>query len=143
MTKPNKKSQRGTSLVEFVLNFLLLFFLFIGVIDFGFFGSAAIDIQNAARVGALYTSSGAAHDTDQAGACTRILAELQSLPNYSAMPATCNASPLVVTAVTVTAPDNTPAAKVTVTYQTLSLIQIPGLPNGLSITRVVEMRVRG
>jgi Flp pilus assembly protein TadG len=143
MSRPGKRSQRGTSLVEFVLNFLLLFYLFIGVIDFGFFGSAAIEIQNAARVGALYTSSAAAHDADQTGACTRILAELQALPNYSSMPSTCNAAPLTVTAGTVTAPDNTTASKVTVTYQSLQLIQIPGLPSSLSISRWVEMRVRG
>jgi hypothetical protein len=43
----------------------------------------------------------------------------------------------------VTAPDNTTASKVTVTYQTLQLIPITGLPGILSITRSLEMRVRG
>jgi Flp pilus assembly protein TadG len=135
--------ERGTSMVEFVLNFLLLFYLFIGIVDFGFFGYALIAVQSAARVAALYTSSAAAHETDQAGSCTMILAELQVLPNYSGMPTSCNASPLTVTATTVTAPDSTTASKITITYQTISIIPIPGLPSSLSITRAVEMRVRG
>ncbi len=129
-------------MVEFVLNFMWLFFLFIGALDFGFFGYAIIAVQNAARVGALYTSSKATHDADQVGACTYILAELNELPNYSSLPATCNASPLTVTATTLTASDNTTASRVTITYQTLQLIPIPGLPGILSITRAAQMRVR-
>jgi Flp pilus assembly protein TadG len=142
MNPNSRKSQRGTSFVEFVLSFLLLFFLLICVLDFGFFCNAAIAVQNAARVAVLYTSSSATHDTDQAGACTRALTELQSLPNYSSMPATCNASPLTVSVSTATASDRTTASKVTVTYQTLSLIPVNGFPGSLSMTRVAQMRVR-
>jgi Flp pilus assembly protein TadG len=143
MKQQCKRRERGTSLIEFVLDFLFLFFLFIGAVDFGFFGYALIAVQNAVRVAALYTSSKASHDTDQTTACSMILTELQTLPNYSSLPASCNASPLTVTVTTVTAPDNTTASKVTVTYQTLQLIPITGLPGILSITRSLEMRVRG
>jgi Flp pilus assembly protein TadG len=143
MTRRTKNGERGTSLIEFVLHFLFLFYLFLGILDFGFFGYAAIAVQNAARVAALYTSSAAAHDTDQGGACIEILTELQMLPNYSSLPNSCNASPLTVTATTVTAPDSTTASKVTITYQTMQLFPFPGFPGTLSITRAVEMRVRG
>jgi Flp pilus assembly protein TadG len=137
------RRERGTSMVEFVLNFLLLFYLFIGIVDFGFFGYALIAVQNAARVAALYTSSAASHDTDQTGACTKILNELTTLPNYSALPTSCNASPLTVTTTTSTDTDSQTTAKVSITYQTISIIPIPGLPGSLSITRSVQMRVRG
>jgi Flp pilus assembly protein TadG len=130
-------------MVEFVLNFLLLFYLFIGIVDFGFFGYAAVAVQSAARVAALYTSSAASHDTDQTTSCTMIRAELNVLPNYSALPSSCNASPLTVTATTTTDTNSKTAAKVTITYQTISIIPIPGLPGNLSITRAVQMRVRG
>jgi Flp pilus assembly protein TadG len=138
----DRKLERGTSLVEFALTFLMLFYLFVGALDFGFFGYALISVQSAARVGALYTSSAASHDADQVGACTDIMQELQSLPNYSSFSTgTCNASPLTVSVTATTGLDSKTASRVTVTYQTPQLIPIPGLPGTLSITRSALMRV--
>ena len=141
----NKKGQRGTELVEFALLFPLLFFMFLGAFDLGFFCYSLIAVQNAARVAALYASaSPGTHSTDSASACTLVLNELQMMPNYSSLPSSCGASPLQVTLATVSAPDYTTNStiKVTVVYQTMQLIPIPGLPGQLNISRSVEMRVR-
>ena len=137
--------QRGTALIEFAVIFPMLFFLFIGAFDLGFFCYALIAVQNAARVAALYASAfPGTHQTDSASACTLALNELQAMPNYASLPASCGASPLQVTLATVSAPDNTANAtiKVTVIYQTMRLIPIPGLAGQMNITRSVEMRVR-
>lgn len=74
-------------------------------------------------------------------------------PNVAANPsmikgsggsATCNGSPLTVTATSVASgADGGAASQVSVTYQTPQLIPIPGELSGqMSITRVVEMRLR-
>lgn len=138
-----RRRQRGTSLVEFVLLFPVVFFLFVGAFDLGFFCYAFIAVQDAARVAALYTSTSSSTMSNATQACTYVLSELQSMPNYSQLPSTCNAAPLVVTVTAVTGPDNNQASQVTVTYKTLQLIPIPGLPAQVNISRVVEMRVRG
>jgi Flp pilus assembly protein TadG len=141
----NRNRQRGTALVEFAIVFPLLFFLFIGAFDLGFFFYALIAVQNAARVAALYASAfPGTHQTDSASACTLAFNELQAMPNYSSLPATCSTLPLQVTLATVSAPDYTANAtiKVTVVYQTMRLIPIPGLTGQMNITRSVEMRVR-
>lgn len=129
-------------MVEFALLFPMLFFLFLGAFDLGFFCYAFIAVQNAARVAALYTSSSSATAANQAQACTYVLGELQMLPNYSSFSSTCGASPLQVTATSVTGPDGNSASTVTVTYRTIQLVPIPGLGGQLSITRAVEMRIR-
>lgn len=136
------RRERGSAFVEFVLLFPILFFLFIGAFDAGFFCYTMITVQSAARVAALYTSGSSATSASQSGACTYVLGELQSMPNYSSLPSACGASPLTVTAQSLTGPDGQPASKVTVTYQTVQLIPIVGLPGQLSVTRSVEMRVR-
>ena len=132
-------------LVEFAVVFPLMFFLFIGAFDLGFYCHSLIAVQNAARVAALYASAfPGTHQTDSASACSLALNELQAMPNYSSLPAGCGALPLQVTLATVGAPDNTANAtiKVTVVYQTMRLIAIPGLPSQMNIARSVEMRVR-
>jgi Flp pilus assembly protein TadG len=133
---------RGSAFIEFVLLFPILFFLFIGAFDAGFFCYTLISVQSAARVAALYTSGSSATSASSSGACTYVRGELQTMPNTSLLPAGCGASPLTVTAQSVTGPDGQPASMVTVTYQTMQLIPIPGLPGQLSVTRVAEMRVR-
>jgi len=140
-----RQRQSGTALVEFAVVFPVLFFLFIGAFDVGFFCYALIGVQNAARVAALYASAfPGTHQTDSASACALALNELQAMPNNASFPASCGALPLQVTLATVSAPDNTanPTIKVTVVYQTMRLIPIPGLASQMNIARSVEMRVR-
>jgi Flp pilus assembly protein TadG len=105
-------------------------FLFIGVVDVGFYCYDLIAVENAARVAAEYTSTGTDKAADSDGACTRVRAELGSLPNVSGL-ANCSSLPLTVTATSGTGlGGNGTASTVTVTYQTQQLIPIPALLQG-------------
>jgi hypothetical protein len=137
-----RTAQRGSSLIEFVLLFPVLFFLLVGAFDIGFFCYAMIAVEDAARVAALHTSSSSATSANTPMACADVLSDLQMMPNHSRFALSCNASPLRVTAASISGPDGTAASKVTVTYDTMQLIPIPGLAGHLSITRSVQMRVR-
>jgi Flp pilus assembly protein TadG len=139
-----RRRQRGSAFVEFVLLFPMLFFLFIGAFDMGFLCYALIATQDAARVGALYTSSQSALAGSSAGACQYVLNELSKMPNSSQFPAGCGAAPLHVTAQAITGPDGKPASSVTVSYQTIQLftVPIPGFTRQFTISRTVQMRVR-
>jgi Flp pilus assembly protein TadG len=130
-----------------------IFFLFVGALDFGFYSYALISVENAARVAALgaATSESAASDFGQA--CLYVRDELSRLPNIAGASVGCTSSPLVVQVARVAAADSgvppvfTPpagAARVTVTYDTVPLIPIPGLlPGKLTIRRMAEVRITG
>jgi len=91
---PHHPRRRGQALIEFAMLAPLIFFLFISVADAGFCSVAAIGVQNAARVGALYTSSSSSAATDSAGACDVVRQELQALPNFSGSNSACSSAPL-------------------------------------------------
>lgn len=140
-TSANSKRRRkkGSAMLELVLIGPWIFFLFIGVLDWGFYSYALICLQSAARSAALYTSRSSATAADTTSACTIVLAEMKSIPNVGA---TCATNP-IVSAVSFTGPDSATATKVTVTYTSLSLIPIPGiLAQQFTITRIVKMRLR-
>ena len=147
-------SRSGHSIVEVTLMAPWLFFLFVGVLDFGFYSYAIVCTQNAARVAALqnaYSDSAAASMT---GACDIVLQEMNSLPNTRTLN-TCNfgtcpstvgsvtdAQPIAVMACAVNGPDGALSAKVSVTYLTLPMIPIPGvMSRQMTITRTAQLRV--
>lgn len=120
-----------------------VFFLFVGALDWGFYSSALISLQAAARSAALYTSTSSTTATDSATACTIVLGEMRSMPNLGPSVTSCDSNP-VVTATSVTGPDSATAAQVSVQYTSVSLIPIPGLlPKQFTATRIVKMRLRG
>jgi Flp pilus assembly protein TadG len=136
------RGRRGNSLVEVTLMAPWIFFLFIGVLDFGFYSYAFISTENAARAAALYTSRSKAAASDTTGACTIVLAELQYAAYGRTLPATCNAAPLLVQATLVTGADGADATRVAVTYTTISMIPIPGvLAASFPVTRTWQMKV--
>lgn len=117
-------------------------FLFVAVVDIGFFCNDVIAVENAARVAAEYTSGSSTTAADATGACTLVLADMASIPNVRNL-TTCGSSPLTVTAASITGPDSKPATSVSVTYTSNALFPIPGLLKGtLSITRNVQMRIQ-
>jgi Flp pilus assembly protein TadG len=137
-----KRSKRGSALVELTLICPWFLFLFVGTVDMGFFTYSLVTVENAARVAAEYTSQNPTQASDQGTACTMVRAELASLPGVSGV-ADCSNSTLTVTAAAVTGPDSNPATSVSVTYQGLNMIPIPGLLMGrLTFTRNVQMRVK-
>lgn len=127
--------------MEFALFLPYLIFTFVGAFDWGNYSWALMKTEAAARVAVLYTSGGASTASDSTGACRYALAEMSDAPNLAGK-STCS-NPLTVTASQVTGPDGFSASQVTVTYQTIPLIPIPGLlPGQIKITRVVTMVVR-
>ncbi len=141
---PGRRARGGHAAVEIALMAPWIFFLFIGVLDFGFYAYAAIATQNAARVGAMYTSSSSTLAADRDGACQYILEELRWLPNVKSAVTVCTALPVNVTAELVDpGVDGAPASRVAVTYETIPMIPIPGLMTGrLTLTRAAEMRIK-
>jgi Flp pilus assembly protein TadG len=152
--RSRKQSEQGNAIIEVSLMLPWILFLFVGVLDFGFYSYAAICTQNAARVAALASaySSSAASDTSQA--CSIVLQEMNSLPNAQtltscssgACPSSAGlvngAQPISVTACPVSGPDGASAASITVTYLSIPLIPIPGVVRGqLTITRTAEAPV--
>lgn len=144
LTRGNRRRRRtrGGAVLELALLSPWVFFLFIGVLDWGFYGYALISMQAAARSAVLYTSTSTTTATDLAKACPIVVGELRTLPNIGAAPNDCSSNP-VVTATPITGPDGAPAAQVSVRYQSISLIPIPGLlAKQFTFNRVVIMRIR-
>lgn len=135
------KRRAGSALVEVTLLAPWVFFLFIGVLDFGFYAYSIISTQNAARAAALYTSSNSFSAGSQAMACQYVKGEMVALPNVDPASA-CLSGNLIVAAQSVTGPDGSPATRIIVTYQTIPMIPIPGLAGQMTITRIAEMRVK-
>jgi Flp pilus assembly protein TadG len=135
-----KRCRRGHAVIEVALLAPWIFFLFIGAVDLGFYNYAIISTENAARVAVEYTSASSAKATDSVGACTYVLAELNSMSNVQGL-STCTSLPVTVTATQVAGPDGAQASSVAVTYQTILMFPIPGLAGQFTITRVAEMRL--
>ena len=152
-TSPARKHQRGGSVLEISLLLPWIFFLFVGVMDFGYFGYALTSTQNAARVAAEQTSQDTLSQS-QSLACSAAKQELAWMINNANFNAgSCTATPLTVTQQTLTNA-TTPACAdcgrdatassslVSVAYQTIPLIPIPLILNQqFTFTRTVEMRI--
>ncbi len=122
-------------------------------------GIADIVPQNAARLAALksaavysnystLSSNDPAKAAEQASirqqACIDVRDELIRSPNYNAMPAACDAAPLDVNLDSFLDSEGMAALRLTVVYDTVPLVPIPGLLQGkLRVTRVAEARVYG
>ncbi|MEN6534865.1 MAG: hypothetical protein ABFD89_14460, partial [Bryobacteraceae bacterium] len=81
---------------------------------------------------------------NQTEACEIAYQELTRLPNSDQFSTTCGGAPLLVVATTGTDTDDKLFSRVTVQYETVQLIPIPGLLTGkTTITRIAESRVYG
>ncbi len=143
-----KKSKRhGGSALEMALLLPWYLFLFVGAFDWGFYAHALISTESAARVAVLYASTSSTTAADSTGVCNYALEELRISANVGTT-VTCPSSslPLITTTQLVTgasSADGQNAAQVSVEYQTLGVIPIPGLLQRQPIFyRVVQMRLR-
>jgi Flp pilus assembly protein TadG len=139
------RQSRGSSLVEFALMFPMLFFLLLGIVDMGIYCYSLVCVQDATRMTTLFASSSIGNG-NTAAACQYLLTNLSKLPNVNGT-ATCNggSNGVTLTVASVTgpdSPDSNPAVKVTVSYRTINLIPIYGLPGQLTITRSAQARMR-
>lgn len=139
---PARKREGGSSVVEVTLMSPWIFLLFMGILDFGIYAYGMIATENAVRV-ALLRTSGTGDPTDP-GACAMAINEMQFLPNVQGL-TSCVALPLIVTPTEVVQSDSADglerAAQVSVTYQSVQLIPIPGVTGRLTITRIAQMRL--
>src|SRR5260370_11674074 len=78
-----RQGQRGNAIIEASLLAPWMLFLFVGVLDLGFYTHAAIATENAARVAAQYGAAGAATAREIAGACPYALQEALPLPRLT------------------------------------------------------------
>jgi Flp pilus assembly protein TadG len=154
---------RGGAIVEAALMMPLLAFLFVGVLDFGYYSYAAICTQNAARAAAMSQAMGGAID-----ACTAARGELQEVAGmngvtgcltYPAAPS--NSQPLSVCTATISSTGATPSTcssetacadcalnssaasiQATVEFQTIPMIPISGILMGrMNLTRTAQVRL--
>ncbi len=159
-----KRREGGSSIVEVALLAPWIFFLFVGIFDFGFYSYAAICTQNAARAVALAAAQTA---TASVTPCNAALGEMRMLPNVGYNPSfSCGsgttvtqAAPVAVcvgalskTAATVCGLPSAVCADcalnaaatsqfATVTYQTIPFVPIPGILTGqMTLTRGAEVR---
>jgi len=131
-------------MLEMALMAPWIFFLFAGALDCGYYSYALISMESAARIAALYTSTNTSTATDATTACGYVLQEMSSLPNVGSSMTSCSADPVTVTAELQNGSDGTTASLVSVRYQSVALIPIPGLLSGrYTWTRSVKMRLRG
>jgi Flp pilus assembly protein TadG len=158
---PRRNSERGGAIVEAAFLVPWLFFLFVGVLDVGFFYYDLMAVNNAARVAALNVSGGssctsATNPTCFAIACPVVLSEIQSLPGATGLSACTNgttvtiASPVAVSVSTKAADTadcpnggtgNTKYS-VTASYLTIPMVPIPGLLAG-QLTIAIPVQVCG
>jgi Flp pilus assembly protein TadG len=141
LIRNRSRGTRGGAMVELALLSPWFFFLFIGLLDWGFYAYSLVTLETATRAAASWNAN---HNdpTNSAQACTIVTNEMQTLINMSGVITCGGSTPVSVSATAVTGPDNAPAAQVAVTYTTPQLIPIPGLLAGkFTITRVVVMRV--
>ena len=161
MMRNRRKREKGSALVEMAFMMPWIAFLFVGILDFGFYSYAAIATQNAARAVALQSASGSAVNI-----CQSVKNEMGFLPNVpgtscaGTQAGVSNATPIWVCTGTLT---NTTAAvcgqptaicadcaldnqatsiKAVVTYMSVPLVPIPGILTGqLTLTRIAEARI--
>lgn len=142
--KRKNRKQKGQSIIEVTFMLPWIFFIFAGVLDFGFYSYAAINTQNAARAAVMYTA-GRGTPADQSGACTLVLQEISRVP-LTTVPTSCDAAPLVVTATRIASGSSLDGdeveSSVSVTVTTLPMIPIPGLMGQLTITRTAQARIK-
>jgi Flp pilus assembly protein TadG len=158
-----KRREGGNSIVEVALLAPWIFFLFVGILDFGFYSYAAICTQNAARAVALVKAQ---TSMSAVTACNAALGEMRMLPNVgynpsaslcsdggTTCPPTLTSGKAVALCVQVLNNSTTPkcadcvldtsaiSQQAEVTYQTIPLVPIPGLLTGqLTLSRGAEVR---
>jgi Flp pilus assembly protein TadG len=141
------RSSSGNAIVEAALLMPWIVFLFVGILDAGFYAFDLITTENAARIGALQASLSVAASGDSGSACVSVLQEMSALPNVAGL-TSCGAGsvssslPVSVLATAVDHGSGDVSTRVTVMYLTMPMVAIPGIfPTQMTITRSAEVPV--
>jgi Flp pilus assembly protein TadG len=142
MARKFVRKTRGAAMMELALLSPWIIFLFIGVLDWGYYAFSLITLENATRVAAVFASSSTNNYNQTSNICTILLNEMGSLSNMQGV-TTCSSSPLTFSSTLVASgPDGSNAAQMSVTYTTPQMIPIPGLlAKQFTVTRTVIMRI--
>jgi Flp pilus assembly protein TadG len=133
--------KRGAAMMELALLSPWIIFIFIGVLDWGFYAVSLMTLENATRAATIYAASGSTTYTDTTNLCQILYNEMGSLSNMQGVTTCGGTSPVSFTASQGAGPDNNTAVTVAVTYTTPQMIPIPGLLAGkFTITRTMQMR---
>lgn len=124
---------RGQGIVELALLTPMLIFFLLATVDFARVHSADIEVRNAARAGAIYGSRSSSIANDPAAVRDAALAENPTI--FGRAPA--------VTSATLVDADGYEQIVVTVDYEFETLIDLPGIPSSISLSRSVQMRIVG
>jgi Flp pilus assembly protein TadG len=115
-----------------------LTFVFVIAVDYGRVFYYSMTVQNSARKGALYGSQDAAHSADTSGIKTAALADATDITEPSDG---ASSSGPGVSSTTGTDSNGSPTLNVTVTYTMNTITKYPGVPDSVSLSRTVSMRV--
>jgi hypothetical protein len=129
--------------VTFLLPWMV--WAFIAAFNVGIFAYSLISTQNAARTVAMYASQSLSVAQNPSNACYYALEELRDAPGVGSTTTVCTGGSPVSVSVTVNTPGTSGINTVTasVSYQTMSLIPLPGVMAGsFDMTRAVEMPIR-
>ena len=151
----SKRGNTGNAVIEVALLAPWIFFLFVGVLDLGFYAYAFISVENAARAATLLTSRSRVAATDQIDACAIVLSEMTWAAYGRTVQTDCKAAPLVVNTTLLNGSESADgsdvscqlaarcdAAQVEVQYTTLTMIPIPGvLPPSFVVDRKWQMKI--
>jgi Flp pilus assembly protein TadG len=135
-------SKKGSSAVEFAILVPWFVFLFIGILDMGYYNYALITAQSAARTAVLFTSSSTSASTQTAAACSYVYDQLTMNINLMGATTCSSPSPISLTTSVGVGPDGNQASTVTIQFTSATLIPIPGLlPANVPIVRTAQMMI--
>jgi Flp pilus assembly protein TadG len=132
--KNSRRARRnGQGLVEMALLAPLLLFLLMVTIDFARAYSAYIEINNAARAGAIHGSRSSAEANNASAVRAAALADSPEI--FGTTPSVSSS----------TQKDSAGFEQITVTvdYTFETLISFPGIPDSVDLSRSVQMRISG
>jgi Flp pilus assembly protein TadG len=141
---PMRTTQKGSSAVEFAFLVPWFVFLFVGILDLGYYSYALITAQSAARTAVLFTSSSTSASTQSTLACSYVYDQLTSNINLTTATTCTSPSPISLTTAVVTGPEGVvnSASTVTIEFTSATLIPIPGvLPANIPIVRTATMMI--
>ena len=141
------RDRAGGSLVELSLLLPLLTLLLVAAGDFGRVMYSSITLSHAARSGAAYGSQSAGHSTDTDGIRLAAQAEAQNIGTIlvsSQQVCECTAGTPVACTTPVCGTYGVPLAfvEVTAVHTFTMLVNYPGLPSTIPLTRRAKLRVQ-
>jgi Flp pilus assembly protein TadG len=121
--------RRAVAAVEFAVLLPFLAFIFVVTVDFSRIFYDALILSNCARNGALYGCANPRNSQDTTGIQNAALADATNL----------SPAPTVTSTTGTNSDGNYVQVTVTFTFQTIT--NYPGIPNTITLTRTVQMRV--